>query len=181
MKFIKISKFILPNKTFRCGYCWDMLDVISVDINPRHFFNPGQHYSCSCGTSQVWANSVRYLEDLEKYCDGIDVNHTKNPETHGFCNDSFCGKCWSHLYPLKNGQLILDGKKINYKDLDNMNNIQELVDSKRLMKTDIYGCLKCIDNNFLIHGGYSSEGGEIDGQEKLAKWYKAHQYMWRDK
>jgi len=180
MKIIKISKHVLPNKTYICGECGGALDVVDVTHNPRHFFNPGQKYSCPCGKSQVWTNSVRYLKELEKYCDGEQITGPKNPEVYGFCNDKFCPKCGSYFSTIKNGQLQLDGKNIVWEDLENFERekVQELIDSQRLKSVDIHGCLDC-DNNNLVHQGYDSEGGEIEGQKLTANWYRDNQEMWR--
>jgi|APSaa5957512535_1039671.scaffolds.fasta_scaffold57700_2 hypothetical protein len=178
MKLIKIAKFVLPSSTYTCGYCSGKLDVIDVIKNPKHFFNPGQLFSCSCSKSQVWTNSVRRIEDLIDYCDNKPTS--LNPEQYGFCCDKFCPKCWNSFLVIRNSQLILDNKKIENSDLGGEVNIQELVDQGRLISADIHGCSNCLYNQFLIHQGVGSEGGEYDGQKSISQWFKSNQNMWRN-
>ena len=175
MKLIKIAKFVLPKSTYMCGNCSTLLNVVDVTENPKHFFNPGQLFSCSCNKSQVWANSVRRIDDLKDYCDGKET--FIKTEQYGFCNDKFCPKCWNNLSVIKNGALLLDNKMIEREELDGLDNLQELVDQKRLKGVDIHGCKSCQDNQSLIHQGI--EGGEYDGQKTLAIWFKNNQNMWR--
>ena len=162
MKIIKLAKHVLPNKTYKCGICNQWLDIIAVTNNPKHFFNPGQHYSCPCGESQIWTNSVRKLDDLEKYCDG-EILKGFSPEQYGFCNDKFCPKCWSGFSVIKNGQLRIDNKNVSQDDLFKLKekgeDIQKLYDDDRLSSVDVHGCQKCQDNQNLIHQGWGSEGG----------------------
>ena len=164
----------MPNSTYLCGHCSGKLDVVDITVNPNHFFNPGQLFSCSCFKSQVWANSVRRMDDLVNYCDNKPFS--LDPEQYGFCCDKFCPKCWSTFSVVKNGALSLDNNLINKDELDELDSQQV----QRLIGVDIHGCLKCPDNNKLIHQGYGSEGGEYDGQKSISQWFKNHQSMWRE-
>jgi hypothetical protein len=188
MKIIKIAKFILPNKTYKCGYCSGDLSVTAVNHNPKHFFNPGQHFSCPCGKSQVWANSVRREDDLINYCDNEEAQY--NVEEMGFCNDSFCAKCWSGLYPLKTPGFVYNKKAYYYRDaygeqglssIISPEEIDEKINSGEVFYGDVWGCKKCDDNQLLLHQGVGSEGGELDGQKAVAQWFKNNQHMWRKK
>jgi hypothetical protein len=177
MRLIKIAKFVLPNVTYTCGHCRSNLKITDVTKNPKHFFNPGQLFSCDCTKSQVWANSVRRMNHLLDYCDGKETYISV--EQYGFCNDKFCPKCWEDLAVLKNGQLILDNQKIDNNDLNDFSpeELQNLVNEGRIKSVDIHGCRSCQDNQFLIHQGI--EDGEYDGQKTIAIWYKNNQNMWR--
>lgn len=150
-------KFI--NETsFRCGHCQTRLRVVDITVNPNHFFNPGQLYKCTCGKSQVWANSVRYPESLINYCDGKAFPHPHDPEAWGFCNDRFCPICWGYFGPVSTGGVILESEN---------------------RYVDVYGCMQdcCPENKQCLWVG--GGGGELDGQKALARWYKSHQNMWR--
>jgi len=178
MKLIKIAKFVLPNSTYVCGHCSSQLNIVDITENPKHFFNPGQLFSCFCSKSQVWANSVRRMDDLVNYCD--NKSFKINPEQYGFCNDKFCPKCWSTFSVIKNSALVLDNNLIERSDLETLD-VQQLVDEKRLMGIDIHGCRSCDENKLLLHQGIGSEGGEYDGQKTIAQWFKNNQSMWRNK
>jgi len=177
MKIIKIAKHILPNKTYTCGHCGGNLDVTKVTNNPKHYFNPGQHFDCQCKKSKVWANSVRRIEDLVNYCDNQKTKY--DVEKFGFCNDKFCPECWKPLEVLKNGQLQLNGENISWEEIRSIENAQDLINEGKIKNVDIHGCPTCHDNQNLIHNGIMSEGGEWDGQKACAQWFKEHQYMWR--
>lgn len=192
MKLIRVSKVILswkhvlPYKTFKCKHCKSFLDVVAVTNNPNHYFNPGQEFSCSCGKSKLWGNSVRRMQSLKDYCDGKDVVYSYNPESYGFCDDKFCPNCWDFIRCLSNGYKQLDGKDILDKELweicdgDREKVIQlyhdgkvEYVDSS----SDVYGCESC-DNKWLLDQRVG--GGEFDGQKAIAIWYRENQHLWRD-
>jgi hypothetical protein len=158
MKIIKLAKHILPNRTFKCGHCNGNLDVIDVTNNPKHFFNPGQLFSCFCQKSQIWANSIRNPKELVEYCDG----GSKDVEAFGFCNDAFCPKCWQNAYPLRTPGFVYNGRSYYYKDaygetgLISMLSEEEIknkLDSGEIIYGDIWGCEKCEDNQLLIHQG----------------------------
>ena len=146
--------------TFFCEKCGGFLQIVDVVDNPNHFYNPGQLFTCKCGTSKLWANSVRYPESLIKWCDGKkmgeEIPFSQDPEAWGFCNDQFCAYCWGHWICLKNGY-VFNGKYY-----------------------DKFGCAKCKQNQYALE---SSLGGwrESVGQAALAKWYKDNQGLWRSK
>jgi len=190
-KLIRVTKRVvsfkhtIPNETYKCGYCDGLLDVVDVTVNPRHHFNPGQEYMCPCGKSQLWTNSVRYIDALKDYCDGKPVDHTKDPEKWGFCNDEFCPGCWEYIRVLSNGRLTLDGEEILSNDLwelcdkdsDKMRDMWISGRVKQISPEDIYGCNGCVNNDRIIRVG--KKGGEFEGQEITAHWYRDHQDLWR--
>jgi hypothetical protein len=180
---LKTAKFI-TNQTFVCGHCSSPLKVVEVKNNPRHIFNPGQLFSCECGKSQVWANSVRYMAELEKYCDGADKEElgAKWPESFGFCNDSFCGKCFDYLKVIKNAMPIFNGVPTTWPDLETQlppDEMKRVLENREVEIFDVYGCNSCEDNQFLIHQGMDTEGKSGVGQKDIARWFRANQTMWR--
>lgn len=142
--------------TYFCEKCTGFLQIVDVTYNPKHFFNPGQLFTCKCGTSRLWANSVRFPRELVDWCDGKEVPYSKDPEAWGFCNDQFCPYCWGRWQCLKNGYMI-QGKYY-----------------------DKYGCDSCKQNQFAI-GSILGGWRELEGQVELAKWYKDNQGLWRSK
>jgi transposase-like protein len=149
----KTAGSFIQEDSYVCEHCRKPLLVTDVTDNPRHHFNPGQLLSCECGKSKIWANSVRYPEELKDWCDGKPVNFAKDPEAWGFCNDEYCPTCWSYWKCLKNGYLFAG----RYRDL--------------------FGCEKCGNTAVLLIGRVP----ESTGQKSLAKWYKDHQNLWRSK
>lgn len=109
--------------TYECRYCLGELIAKDV-IHGKHFFSPGQLYTCSCGKSKIWTNSVRFPEELKDYCDGKEVISNKHPEYYGFCNDLFCPVCWDNIRVIKdnrwgcpkckdNNKIFMFGEKLN--------------------------------------------------------------------
>lgn len=84
-----------------CGHCLTNLEPKEIIENNKHIYNIGTIYSCSCGKSRVWTNSIRNENDLIKFLEGKSDRYYQ-----GFCNDKFCGYCFSNLYPLKTGYQI---------------------------------------------------------------------------
>jgi hypothetical protein len=177
MKLIKIAKFVLPNSTYTCGYCSSNLSITDVTNNPKHLYNPGQLFSCSCGKSQVWANSVREFNDLENYCDGKPVTGY-NPEVYGFCNDKYCPKCFGYFGPAFSQKIVLDGVEISKDEFSAL----EVDERRNAQWLDVHCCKNDCGsgNDFVIHHGTRSEGGEDDGQKTIAQWFRSNQHMWRN-
>jgi len=113
--------------------------------NRKHIYNIGIMYSCNCGESKIWTNSVRNESALLEHFEGNTDHYYQ-----GFCNDKFCGICYMPLIPLKNGY-ILPGDNQPY---------------------DRYGCITQQHNDkVLIDGWKEDREGETLG---IQKWYQAN-------
>jgi hypothetical protein len=154
MKIYRLAWKFAKGGSYICELCNGSLYPLSITNNPNHHFNPGQLMECSCGKSKVWTNSIRFPEDLIKWCDGEEVPHHHDPTVWGFCNDEYCPYCWRPFRCLKN----------SYK--------------KNGTFFDLFGCESCQDNqhSLAVDG---TRLGETEGQEYLANWYKNNQNLWR--
>lgn len=177
MRIVKIAWKHPQEGTYSCGHCSSFLLVRDVTINPKHHFNPGQLYACTCGKSSFWANSVRYPKELIEYCDGKPVRGAYDPETYGFCCDEFCPRCWSVFGPLENGFISTPQKD---PAILNMWNKARGSSNTRGVMVDIYGCRGgCKDNKMVVMTG--EKLGELEGQKETAEWYRSHRRMWENK
>lgn len=141
-EWLLTEKYMNDESAF-CEFCHAPLTGAGIIINPRHIYDVGQMRTCKCKKSKVWTNSVRNEVRLLAFLNGETDRYT-----NGFCNDKFCGYCFDHLYPLKNG-----------------------VDAPwpAANRMDRYGCTKGHNENILING--FQEGKELDTPPILA-WYR---------
>ena len=157
MRIVKIAwKFSVPG-TYLCELCQTPLQASEIVSNPNHIYKWGQLMSCSCGTSKLWANSIRFPTSLANWCDNKEIPFSQDPTAWGFCNDEFCPICWKSWQCLHTGLLGPNG---NY---------------------DLFGCPSCKDNQHAIVIGASKGLNDAQGQAYLANWYRKHQDLWRDK
>ena len=102
------SKF-LSEVSAQCGFCRQMLKIHSIQENEYHIYNVGLLYTCQCGKSRIWTNSIRNLDRFLDFLDGKpDRYRGENRYTNGFCNDLYCGYLSEHkrggiVYVLQNG------------------------------------------------------------------------------
>ena len=54
----KISKYI-NDECAICEHCGTFLQHKEITENNKHLFNIGFLYTCSCGKSRIWTNSIR--------------------------------------------------------------------------------------------------------------------------
>jgi len=99
-KIHKQGKFV-NNSCCLCGICGTNLEARKVVKNPGHLYNVGTLFTCRCGQSQIWTNSIRNYKAL--------VEHLNSDEDYyqGFCNDKLCGLCFAPIVPKENGVLVV--------------------------------------------------------------------------
>ena len=139
---IIVAKF-MNNHSALCAHCMTHLEPRDIVENNRHHYIIGTIYSCSCGKSRVWTNSIRNEDALIKFFDGESERYYQ-----GFCNDKFCGYCFSSLYPLQNGYQI-PGIMQNF---------------------DRWGCKKCEQNQNIAMDGFSEDRENETGN--MMNWYR---------
>lgn len=142
-----------------CGHCRTNLspqqDIIH---NPKHFYSYGQMYSCPCGKSKIWTNSIRNVKNLADFMNKqCDIYH------NGFCNDLFCGhcivpshdknvpcteRCFEPIYPLKTGVSV----------------------PFTLQRMDKFGCKKCPQNQDILMDSFKKD----KENDNIMNYYKAH-------
>jgi len=144
---IKFAKFI-NNKSALCEHCMKPLIARGVSVNKRHMYPVGTNYICTCGKSNVWANSIRNAEDFVAEAEGTP-NHIYG-YYQGFCNDKFCGICLSTLTMIENGVKV----RGEWQERDRM------------------GCLRCPGNQHIAMDLYA-ENKEND-INFLMEWYKSN-------
>lgn len=156
MRIYKMAWKHVQSGTYACVKCANELTPKDVTKNPNHHFSWGQFYSCSCGKSQLWTNSIRHPEALIEYANDTNkYDSHQDPETWGFCNDQFCPLCWGAVMCLENGYDFF-GKW-----------------------TDLFGCYKGCDNKFAQT--FIGKLGEKEGQKATAQWYKNNKGLWISK
>lgn len=85
--FIRLVEKFQNSASMKCLVCKQPLEPEDKPvINNKHHFNYGIIYKCSCGKARVWCNSIRNPQ-----------NFIKDPQSYreGFCNDLYCGYCFS--------------------------------------------------------------------------------------
>lgn len=142
MRWYKKAKFI-TSKSVMCGHCMSPLYPIDIKINYRHHFPIGQQWSCQCGKSEIWTNSIR---DPEYFLDFLDGKNEKYYQ--GICNDKFCGLCYKIIYPLQNGYEI----------------------PGQLQRMDRFGCASCKGNQMILMDGFKELKENETGP--ILEWYK---------
>jgi hypothetical protein len=131
-----------------CEHCRQDLVGVYVTENNKHIYNIGQYWFCNCKKSRIWTNSIRNPKRFVDY-----LLKKEDRYTNGFCNDLFCGHCYSPVYPLKNGVSPIRGT----------------------VNADLYGCKRCKDNQNIqmLLGEFLREGKEQDIEE----WYKRPSHL----
>lgn len=99
MNWYKTAKFMNPMSpgSAVCGHCSTPLKPVGISVSDRHHFPIGQEWSCSCGKSKIWTNSIRDHEALIKHFE------EGTPYYQGICNDKRCGYTGDWIVPLENG------------------------------------------------------------------------------
>lgn len=131
-----------------CEHCKGHLIAVYVSENVRHIYHIGQYWLCNCKKSRVWTNSIRNEKRFLDY-----LLKKEDHYTNGFCNDLFCGHCYSPIQALKNGVDQIYGD----------------------VRADLFGCKRCADNQniqFLI-GSFLKEGKEVE----IEDWYRRPQHV----
>lgn len=144
MNWYKQAKFI-TSESAKCGHCLGQLNVVGMSINDYHHFPIGQDWSCGCGKSKIWTNSIR---EPKYFIEVLDDLHDKYYQ--GVCNDKFCGHCHGRIDVLENGYEIPG-------------------DPQRM---DRYGCRRCSENQMLLMDGYKELREGQDGS--ILEWYKSN-------
>lgn len=144
MSWYKQAKFI-TSESAMCGHCMSQLNVIDMSINDNHHFPIGQDWSCSCGKSKIWTNSLREPEYFIAVLEGQEERYY-----HGICNDKFCGHCHRRIDVLENGYGI----------------------PGTIQRMDRYGCRSCEVNQMLLMDGFKElREGETG---PILEWYKGN-------
>lgn len=141
MSWYKVSKFITQESAM-CGNCMSRLYPIGISISKNHLYPIGQDWSCGCGKSKIWANSIRNEKAF--------VSHVESgtPYYQGICNDKRCGYCSSWIFPLQNG---VEVPGIN-------------------QRMDRYGCKNCQQNQNIIMDTFKEL--PENGNKIIEEWYK---------
>jgi hypothetical protein len=142
-EWLLLEKFMNDRSAY-CGHCETPLRAVGIVNNNKHIYERGQMRECNCGKSKIWTNSIRDLKALIDYFKGNSKSYYQ-----GFCNDKFCGYCFSSIYPLENGV---------HMPFPHPNRV------------DLYGCLKCKDNQNILMDTFL-EGKEKE-TEPILLWYK---------
>lgn len=128
-----------------CGHCQNNLfpepDIVH---NPKHIYSQGQMFSCRCGSSKLWTNSIRNVKNLAAHLAGSCDYY------NGFCNDIFCGHCFATVQPLENGVKVPNS----------------------MQRMDRYGCTKCDQNQkILVDGSMKDKEGDT---KSIMSYYRRH-------
>lgn len=126
-----------------CGHCFSNLIPKDIVENTRHIYTTGTMFSCDCGKSKVWTNSIRNEDSFVKFINGQSDRYYQ-----GFCNDKFCGYCFGHLYPLQNGY-----------QLPNI-----------MQSFDRWGCPKHPQNQNIAMDGFAED--RENETSNMTEWYK---------
>lgn len=163
-KITKIAKHV-SGKSHYCGLCGTFLKPRFLSKTPRHYFPWGIMYTCECGNSSIWTNSVRNHEEFKKVVlQGVPLDDIFG--VSGFCNDIFCGECFKNIIPLKNGLWFIDKNPIAiiqgetkddyslYRIMDLEKYIRDYIRGKRDFNPEYMGEEINLDRDFYgqIHG-----------------------------
>ncbi len=109
--FIRLTEKFQNQKSMRCPKCWsDLIENDKPVYRESSTFSPGIMYTCECGKAKVWTNRLRSPKGFMDYLEKRGFNKTYY--SNGFCNDLFCGFCFSTTIGaiIKNGW---DGRSAN--------------------------------------------------------------------
>jgi len=197
MKIYRIAKHT-SDHSHSCIHCGNFLKPQSFSRNSNHHFPWGIVYTCGCGKSGLWTNSIR---GPKEFMDVVfkNVKVMNSTAEKGFCNDLFCPFCLAYVQVLKNG-LEMDSlnKPAAYANKDNkeyyvtdydkyitlFNTNSELVKKHNpecmgkeafdvVKSVDVCGCRTLKHNLGIIMHGSSSEYGEAQYRPIYA-WIKAN-------
>jgi hypothetical protein len=130
-------------KSIQCGECSGSIVPTKIAINPKHIYMIGQYFTCDCKQSSLWTNSIRNEEKLLAFLKGESERYY-----NGFCNDDFCGFCYSAVQPLQNG-FPWNGKRY-----------------------DRYGCALCKQNDKILVDGSLKTAEGAAGTKEIMNWYE---------
>lgn len=125
-----------------CGHCGGSLKVKDdIVTNQHHIYPHGQTYTCKCGKSSVWTNSIRNPEHF------VAVGGSHKDYYQGFCNDTYCGHCHQSVGVLKTGDQMYPGGN-HY---------------------ERYGCEHCDQNQRIFTGGSGLR--KVPDNTEIHQWY----------
>jgi hypothetical protein len=182
VKIYKIAKH-MSDHSHNCLLCGDNLRPTGFNRNSKHHFPWGITYKCGCNKSNIWTNSIRGYKEFKE----IVFNNKKIRMIDGFCNDLYCGICYSNVRPIINGLGLENGKPTIW--CRNKDKTYIIKDWNRFMQVyyigkdfsrkydssymgeeatnisayyDIFGCEKGKHNTGIIWNGHNSEYGEAE-------------------
>jgi len=89
----RTAKFMVDGAGF-CELCGTDLVFKGMkeagEVNVQHIWSPGMLFTCNCGKSGVWTNSIRNMDEFVAVVKGTKTTYPKDAYTAGLCNDRFC-------------------------------------------------------------------------------------------